>query len=94
MSVCFDHAQHTKSFDKTTKDSKDQKGATISQDDDCQCALHLQMSNLLLPENQLIEFKSSTLVNDVISHSQTYAYLCLLDYFSSRAPPVAILTVA
>ncbi|WP_326982669.1 hypothetical protein VUJ46_21315 [Chryseobacterium sp. MYb264] len=94
MSVCFDHAKHAKSFAAKLKDSKTQKGPTIAQDDDCQCALHLQMNHVLLPESLAIEFPVSTLINNETPHPKAMTYRCLLDYFSSRAPPFSFAAVA
>lgn len=94
MSVCFDHARHAKSFAAKLKDSKTPKGATISQDDDCQCALHMQMNHVLLPESLAIELPISTLISNETPHPKAITYRCLLDYFSSRAPPYSSVAVA
>lgn len=87
ISVCLDHAKHlvTKTADK--KDSKGEKSANISQDDECQCDLHLQMNASLLPEIQNLDFAFNTLSNNEVPQPKAKTYRCLLDYFSSRAPP-------
>lgn len=94
MSVCFDHARHTKNFSAESKGSKAPKGSAISQDDDCQCALHMQMHHVLLPEHVAIEFPLSTLKDNELPHPKAITYRCLLDYFSSRAPPFSSVAVA
>lgn len=85
--VCFDHARHAKSFAAKLKHSKTEKGPAVSQDDECQCALHLQMHHVLLPDLFALELPDSRSVSGEIPHPKAIAYYCLLDYFSSRAPP-------
>ncbi|MCY0970750.1 hypothetical protein [Chryseobacterium wangxinyae] len=87
ISVCLEHAKHsiTKTADK--KDSKGEKSKTISQDDECQCDLHLHMNASLLPEIQNLDFAFTTLNNSEKPQPKPKTYRCLLDYFSSRAPP-------
>lgn len=87
ISVCLEHAKHsvTKTTDK--KVSKGEKTATISQDDECQCDLHLHMNASLLPEIQHLDFVFSILNNNEVPQPKAKTYRSLLDYFSSRAPP-------
>ncbi len=87
ISVCFEHAKHTtaKTFNK--KDSKKEKAPSLSQNDDCQCGLHLQMNTSLLPEIQSQDFTFSITNNNEMLQPKAKTYRCLLDYFSSRAPP-------
>lgn len=87
LSVAIEHAQHSKSSSAKAKHPKTEKGSSISQDDECQCALHMQMNHVLLPESLSIEFPMSNLVDRQIPHTKAITYRCLLDYFSSRAPP-------
>lgn len=87
ISVCLEHAKHsiTKTADK--KDSKGGKSQTVSQDDECQCDLHLHMNASLLPEIQHLDFVFSILNNNEVPQPKAKTYRSLLDYFSSRAPP-------
>jgi hypothetical protein len=87
ISVCLDHAKHLTSKAVEKKHSKEDNGSTFSQDDECQCALHLQMNNILIPEIQNIEFVLDTVNDNEIPQLKTTTYRCLLDFFSSRAPP-------
>ncbi|KFC19529.1 hypothetical protein [Chryseobacterium sp. FH1] len=87
LGICIDHAQHSKSISSKAKNSKTEKETSISQDDECQCALHMQMNHILLQEPLAIEFPIDTSVDHQIPHSKSITYRCLLDYFSSRAPP-------
>ncbi|OCA69080.1 hypothetical protein BBI01_17870 [Chryseobacterium artocarpi] len=87
ISVCLEHAKHsvTKITDK--KDSKGEKSKTISQDDECQCDLHLHMNASILPEIQHLDFTLNTSNKSEMPQTKAKTYRCLLDYFSSRAPP-------
>lgn len=87
MSVHFEHVKHSKNIDSKVKDSKNQKTAKFSQDEDCHCALHLQMNHFQSVENLSISTFADSLINDGYTQSEAFAYRCLLDYFSSRAPP-------
>lgn len=87
LAVRLDHAGHSKDLSVKVKDSKKEKEASISPDDDCQCALHLQMNHVFLPESLNIDFPKGNLVASEIPHTKAVNYHCLLDYFSSRAPP-------
>ncbi|MEC3874344.1 hypothetical protein [Chryseobacterium salviniae] len=88
VSVCLDHATHltTKTIEK--KHAKGDKAASFSQDDECQCALHFQMNNVLLPDFALPDFNVSEKPTNKFLQQKAKTYRCLLDYFSSRAPPV------
>lgn len=85
--LSVEHAGHTKNFSVKVKDSKTENQSSISQDDDCQCALHMQMNHMLLIQPVTIELANSTSTIQEIPHTKAIAYHCLLDYFSSRAPP-------
>jgi len=87
LSLSIDHAQHSKNASSKIKKSKSEKETCISQDDDCQCALHMQMNHVVIPESLSIDSYVSVLINSEVPHSKATAYRCLLDYFSSRAPP-------
>lgn len=94
ISICIKHAKHAtaKTFHK--KDSKKEKGLTFSQDDDCQCALHMHMNNVVLPESLTIDFIANASNDSEIPQPKAINYRCLLDFFSSRAPPSNFYTVA
>ncbi|HAO27261.1 MAG TPA: hypothetical protein DCQ68_05405 [Chryseobacterium indologenes] len=94
VSTCFNHAQHSKSKLIYKKGSKEEKIHTISQDDECQCALHMHMNNILLPEPLDMDFAISTTNDSEMPQPKAVSYRCLLDFFSSRAPPSAFFTVA
>lgn len=88
VSLCLEHAKHlsTKSVEK--KHASDENNSTVSQDEKCQCKLHLQMNHSILPEIKEVVFFQTTLTNNEILQPKTTTYRCLLDYFSSRAPPI------
>lgn len=75
----------TEATDK--KDSKVEKTATISHDDECQCDLHLHMNSSLIPEIQHLDFALDSLNRNEMPQPKAKTYRSLLDYFSSRAPP-------
>ncbi|MCJ8152702.1 hypothetical protein MKJ01_02855 [Chryseobacterium sp. SSA4.19] len=85
---CMEHIRHSKTLSEKTKSSKPEKGSTISQDDECQCALHMQMNNVLMPEMLAIQWTADVVSDGEMPHPKAITYRCLLDYFSSRAPPV------
>nr|WP_314490189.1 hypothetical protein [uncultured Chryseobacterium sp.] len=88
IGVCIEHTQHTRSRSILNKDHHKTKGETkFSPDDSCQCALHLSMNHVLLPEDQSIDFEISTTNNHQLDEPKTFTYRCTLDFFSSRAPP-------
>lgn len=85
ISIGIEHASHSKS--ELVK-AKDFKGKVVSQDDQCQCDLHLQANHVLIPESLDIEFLITQKVNSKIPRSRMSTCKTLLDYFSSRAPPL------
>ncbi|AZB10844.1 hypothetical protein EG344_19375 [Chryseobacterium sp. G0162] len=87
ISICLEHAKHATAKTLHKKDSKKEKVPTVSQNDDCQCALHLQMNTSILPENQNQDFTFNITNNNEMPQPKAKTYRCLLDYFSSRAPP-------
>lgn len=87
ISICLEHAKHVTTKIDNKKDSKKEKAPTVSQDD-CQCALHLQMNTSLLPEIQNLNFAINDSNDNEIPQPKAVSYRCLLDFFSSRAPPV------
>ncbi|MCS3531690.1 hypothetical protein M2373_003109 [Chryseobacterium sp. JUb7] len=93
ISVCLDHAKHNTSKLFPKKDSKKENVPTFSQDDECQCALHMHMNNTLIPEALTIDFTLSTLNDSEMPQPKAITYRCLLDFFSSRAPPAAFVAV-
>ncbi len=94
VSRCIDHAQHAKSKMIYKKGSKEEKIPTFSQDDECQCALHMHMNNILLPEPLDMDFAIDTTNDNEMPQPKAISYRCLLDFFSSRAPPSAFFAVA
>lgn len=94
VSTCLDHAQHAKSKVIYKKGSKEEKIPTFSQDDECQCALHMHMNNILLPEPLDMDFAIDTTNDNEMPQPKAISYRCLLDFFSSRAPPSAFFAVA
>ncbi|MGO4710211.1 hypothetical protein AB4Y90_14090 [Chryseobacterium sp. 2TAF14] len=84
---CLEHARHSVTKTAYKKDFKGENSKTISQDDECQCNLHLHMNASVLPEIQNLDFVFHTLNNSEIPQPKAKTYCCLLDYFSSRAPP-------
>lgn len=87
VSTCLDHAKHTKTKLMYKKGSKEEKIPTFSQDDECQCALHMHMTNILLPEPLQMNFAVNTSNDSEMPQPKAISYRCLLDFFSSRAPP-------
>lgn len=87
ISVCLEHAKHSTSKSTEKKNSKEEKGDVFSQDDQCQCALHLQMNTSLIPDIQNVDFALQNIGHSVIPHPKAVEYRRLIDYFSSRAPP-------
>lgn len=86
VSMCLDHAKHAKSKVIYKKGSKEEKIPTYSQDDECQCALHMDMNNILLPEPLNMDFAIDTTNDNEMPQPKAISYRCLLDFFSSRAP--------
>lgn len=87
IGVCIEHAAHKNEQATGTKSPKTEKGIVFSQDDNCQCALHMDMNHMLLPEPVMVEMPVDLNSVAEIPHSKAITYRCLLDYFSSRAPP-------
>lgn len=87
ISVCLEHSKHASSNIETGENSSDKKESTISKDDQCQCAIHLQMNTCLFPEVQHVNLVSTSENNTETPHSKAITYTCLIDFFSSRAPP-------
>ncbi len=94
VSTCLNHAQHAKSKVIYKKGSKEEKIPTFSQDDECQCALHMHMNNILLPEPMDIDFAIHMSNDSEMPQPKAISYRCLLDFFSSRAPPATFSVVA
>lgn len=94
IGTCMDHMRHSKSLSEKSQHSKTEKGPAISQDDECQCALHMQMNQVLMPEILELELPADTASDSEIPQTKAMTYRCLLDYFSSRAPPVSAYSAA
>ncbi|UZT98746.1 hypothetical protein ODZ84_04005 [Chryseobacterium fluminis] len=87
LTVSLDHSKHSTSKVFPKKDSQKDNTPTISQDDECQCMLHMHMNTSILPEAMAIDFSLNTLNNSELPQPKAVTYRCLLDFFSSRAPP-------
>ncbi len=94
VSTCLDHAKHTKSKVIYKKGAKEEKIPTFSQDDECQCVLHMHMNNVLLPEPLEMDFAINSTNDSEMPQPKAISYRCLLDFFSSRAPPSAFFAAA
>ncbi|MGH1517905.1 hypothetical protein [Chryseobacterium sp. JK1] len=94
VTTCLDHAKHSKTKVVYKKGSKEEKIPTFSQDDECQCALHMHMNNVLLPEPLNMDFSINITNDNEMPQPKAISYRCLLDFFSSRAPPATSLVVA
>lgn len=94
VNTCLEHAKHAKSKVFYKKGSKEEKIPTFSQDDECQCALHMHMNNILIPEPIQVNFAINTSNESEMPQPKALSYRCLLDFFSSRAPPFVFFTVA
>ncbi len=87
LAVTIEHSSHHLSDSENSKQKKSKTGSEISQDNDCQCALHFQMNHILLPELALLDFPIFEEPTGELPQPKVKTYRCLLDYFSSRAPP-------
>lgn len=94
VTTCLDHSRHAKSKVTYKKGSKEEKIPSFSQDDECQCALHMHMTNVLLPEPLNLDFAIDTANDNEMPQPKAISYRCLLDFFSSRAPPAVFSVVA
>jgi hypothetical protein len=94
VTTCIDHARHAKSKLLYKKGSKEEKIPTFSQDDECQCALHMQMTTILLPEPLNLDFGIDCNNDCEMPQPKAISYRCLLDFFSSRAPPSTFFAAA
>ncbi|REC59350.1 hypothetical protein DRF65_26360 [Chryseobacterium pennae] len=94
ISICLEHAKHATAKTFPKKDSKEEKGPTFSKDDHCQCALHMHMHNVVLPESLTVDFAVNTANDSEMPQPKAINYRCLLDFFSSRAPPSDFYTAA
>ncbi|MGR3857871.1 hypothetical protein [Chryseobacterium indologenes] len=92
--TCLDHARHAKSKVIYKKGSKEEKIPSFSQDDECQCALHMHMTQILLPDSLNMDFAIDTTSDNEMPQPKAISYRCLLDFFSSRAPPALFSAVA
>jgi hypothetical protein len=87
IGVCIEHAQHSQNHFHKTEHKEKENHASISQDDNCQCALHFQMNHFLLPEVTEVELPVSRTITVQTPQSKAITYSRLIDFFSSRAPP-------
>lgn len=87
ISIYLEHQNHPSVKTDTKKNKEPKKGFAISEDDQCQCALHMQMHTGLLPELPGIAFVTDTKNSTEIPQQNAGTYRCLIDFFSSRAPP-------
>ncbi|WPO84311.1 hypothetical protein SD427_08240 [Chryseobacterium sp. JJR-5R] len=94
IGTCMDHMRHSKNISEKAQHSKTEKGPSISQDDECQCALHMQMNQVLMPEMLALELPDNAISDHELPQTKAMTCRCLLDYFSSRAPPVSAYSAA
>ncbi len=94
IGVCLEHRQHNKEISNKNKDSRSEKGPVMSKDDQCQCALYLSLNHSLIPESAVLNFPEEIIESRHVPHPEIFAYYCLLDYFSSRAPPASLRSAA
>lgn len=87
LAISIEHSSHHVSHNEDSKHQKSKAESTISQDNDCQCALHFHMNHFWLPEVPLIDFPLLEKQTCETPQPKAKTYRCLLDYFSSRAPP-------
>jgi hypothetical protein len=87
VGLCIEHAQHSQNHFTKTDSSKKEKHASVSKDDNCQCAIHFQMNHFLLPDLTAIELPFSRAIAIQNPRSKAVTYSGLIDFFSSRAPP-------
>ena len=87
VGVAIEHARHSKDISAKTEHSKSEKSSTFSQDENCQCALHMQMHHSILPETVWIHLPLSSQIDDEKPQPKASTFRSLLDDFSSRAPP-------
>lgn len=87
LAIAVEHSSHHVSHSGNSKQKKSKTGSEISQDNDCQCAVHFQMNHILLPELALLDFPISKKQTSELPQPKAKTCRCLLDYFSSRAPP-------
>lgn len=87
LAIAVEHSSNHVSHSGNSKQKKSKTGSEISKDNDCQCALHFQMNHILLPELALLDFPILEERTSELPQPKVKTYRCLLDYFSSRAPP-------
>lgn len=88
LAISIEHSSHQVSHSENSKHKKLKTGSEISQDNDCQCAIHFQMNHVLLPELSLLDFPIVEELTSEMYQPKAVTYRSLIDYFSSRAPPV------
>lgn len=88
VGVCVEHSQH--SSKASTKLNSDEKETCIDNEDVCQCLLHMHMNQVLMPETLVIDTPINTTIDKEMPQPKATTYRCLLDFFSSRAPPYLV----
>lgn len=84
IGICIEHAKHKSSISQKADKSEND---SVSKDDDCHCALHFQMNNVLCEETVHLVLLTGTVAEKRLFLSEEKTCYQLLDYFSSRAPP-------
>jgi len=88
IGVCIEHSQHSNST--SAKLHQDNKETCIDNEDVCQCLLHMHMNQVLMPEVFVIDTPISSIIDNEMPQPKSINYRCLLDFFSSRAPPYLV----
>lgn len=84
INVCIEHSQHSST---STKIDQNKKETCIDNEDVCHCLLHMHMNQVLMPETLAVDVPISSTINEEMPQPKAINYRCLLDFFSSRAPP-------
>ncbi len=87
LAISIEHSGHHVRRTENSEHQKSKAGSEISQDNNCQCALHFQMNHSLGPDLAIPDFSFIQDNKNEIPQPEVITYTCLLDYFSSRAPP-------
>lgn len=90
--VMVSHSGHTAGMQIKKSDKKSLNHSEVSQDDECQCALHLHMNNSLLEDTYVLNFPKENVYQTKSILNKPFRNHSLLEYFSSRAPPAILET--
>lgn len=88
ISVCIEHSQHNKDLTTKVKESKDSEEVSWDNEDICHCLLHMQMHQAFVQQDLTLIPPITSKIEKEMPQPKAITYQCLLDFFSSRAPPV------